>query len=119
MPIIQQYICDTCGKDAMKVGGYAVDGGYLHTVFCGECRPKPQVKEEEKKEPRKDSRPYRKETQKIGKEKDTLQPYKKGAGGKPVLNEKFIGAYGTKEIKNYDPEAATYYDNPKRRRKTF
>ena len=52
--------------------------------------------------------PTRLQTQRIGNEKDLLQPFKKGPMGTQI-NEDFVEVYGSEKLREFDPEAADYY----------
>jgi len=53
--------------------------------------------------------PKSKSANRVTDERDTMQLFKK-QGGKTIENEKFMKVYGTEQMKQYDPEKATFYD---------
>lgn len=77
-------------------------------ALCGICRPK-LIEDVPQRYLVRFERPYRTKTGRLGHEKAIIQPFKR-AGTGVQINQKFIDVYGSKALREFDKEAADYYE---------
>lgn len=109
------YTCIKCGVSInfqKNFGSQSIRN--YDDITCKACLEKERAGKKEKPINQEfvSGRPYRFQTQKIGREDSILQPYKR-IDGKVQINEKFVKKYGSKALKEFAPEAAEWYKKKK------